>query len=261
MSTSTRHIETDALTGLREELMRAADRRSARRRPARRAAIAVAVVAGLLAATAGAAELTGFTTGVPAVDELLDREAPSQDPTPTGVPRLDIRPGPGPASEPLQVPEGDHKVALVAYLTRDGNICTASADAHRGGVRGSSGGCSGTVEHVNRRIERHGGMWAGSTLGLERRTNHFLLDGDVKSVRVLGEGDWKVLMTPPWTPRAPDARPLRLMATIDDADLGNPADGMQTGELPPEAYTPPRLELTYSHGRRRLLEGQGPQAK
>lgn len=251
---ATRHVETDALAGLREELMRAARRRAARRRPARRAVIAAAVVVGLLAATAGAAELTGFTTGVPAVDELLDREAPS--PTPTGTPRIDLRPGPGPASESLPVPEGDHTVATVAYLTRDGNICTASADRHRGGVRGSYGGCSGEVEYVSRRVGRRGGMWAGSALGLERRTNEFLVDGDVESIRPLGEGDWQVLMTAPWAPEAEGARPLRLVVVIDEADLGNPADGMQMGELPPEAYSQPTLELTYADGHKRVLEGR-----
>jgi hypothetical protein len=261
MTTATRHIETDALAGLREELMRAAGRRAGRRRPARRAIIVVAIIVGLLAASAGAAELTGFTTGVPAVDELLDREAPSQDPTPGGVPRLDLRPGPGPASEPLSVPEGDHTVATVAYLTRDGNICTASADRHRGGVRGSYGGCSGTVDYVTRRVKRQGGVWAGSALGLEQRTNTFLLDGDLESVQVRGQGDWTVRMTPPWTPQAPDARPFRLVVVIDDADIGNPDDGGQPGELPPETYTQPTLELSYPDGHQTVLEGRGPQAK
>jgi hypothetical protein len=216
--------------------------------------IAAAIVVVLLAATAGAAELTGFTTGVPAVDELLDREAPS--PTPAGPPRIDLRPGPGPASESLPVPEGDHTVATVAYLSRDRNICTASADRHRGGVRGGYGGCSGEVEYVSRRVERRGGMWAGSALGLERRTNEFLVDGDVDSIRPLDEGDWEVLMTPPWTPQAEGARPLRLVVVIDEADLGNPADGMQMGELPPEAYSQPTLELTYVDGHKRVLEGR-----
>jgi hypothetical protein len=245
MSTATRHIETDALAGLRDELMRAAARRRSSRRRARRTAIVAAIVAGLLAATAGAAELTGFTTGVPAVDELLDREGPTS--SPSGPPRLDVRPGPGPASEPLTVPEGDHTVATVAYLTRDGNICTASADAHRGGVRGGYGGCSGTVEHVNRRVERHGGMWAGASLGVDQRTYEFLVDADVVSVRPRGPGDWRVLMTSPWTAQAPDARALRFVVVIDDADLdAAELDGKVLG---------PRLELTYEDGRTRVLEG------
>ena len=98
MTTATRHIEGDALAGLREELMRAATQRAARRRPARRAVIVAAVVIGLLAATAATAALTNFTTGVPVVDELAGIES---------GPSVELRPGPGDASEALSVPIGD----------------------------------------------------------------------------------------------------------------------------------------------------------
>ena len=63
-------------------------------------------------------------------------------------------------------------------------------------------------------------------------------------------------MTPPWTPQAPDARPLRLVVVIDDADIRNPDDGGQRGELPPEAYRQPELELTYVDGRTGVMEGR-----
>jgi hypothetical protein len=243
MSTSSRHIDTDALAGLREELMRAADRRSSGRRPARRAMIAVAVIAGLLAATAGAAELTGFTTGVPAVDELLDVEV--------GNPRS---PGPGSASEALVVPEGNHRTNVVAYRARNGSICVATGDFHRDGVRGSFGGCP-SLQDVNRGIERRAGIWFGSVIGGDRRVNRFLVAGDVQTVQPLGEGDWSVLMTAPWTPHGRDGRPLRLVVVIDDADIGNPGDGVQMGELTPEAYNQPTLKLTYRDGRRRVFRG------
>jgi hypothetical protein len=246
-----RHVESDALAGLREELMRAATRRSERRRPARLAAIAAALVVGLLAATAGAAELTGFTTGVPVVDELVGVEhgLPKRD----GAPAVDRRPGPGDASEPLAVKMGDGTYQTVAYLSRDGSICVASAERHRSGVRGGGGGCP-TLEYLNRQVERLGGAWQGSAIGADERTNQYLVDGDVNAVRPLGKGDWKVLMTPPWTPQAPDARPLRLVVVTDEADIGNPDDGLQMGELTPEAYKQPTLELTYENGRTRVLE-------
>jgi hypothetical protein len=244
--TATRYVETDALAGLREELMRAAGRSARRRRPARRAAIAVAIVVGLLAATAGAAELTGFTTGVPVVDELVGIES---------GPGGHLRPGPGDASEALSVPIGDGVYKTVAYLARDGGVCIVSAERHRGGVRGGFGGCP-PLEYVNRRVERRGAVWQGSSHGLDSRTNQFLVDGDVKTIRPLGEGDWKVLMTPPWTPHAPNARPLRLAVVIDDADIGNPEDGLQMDELPREAYNQPTLKLTYSDGHTRVFRGR-----
>jgi hypothetical protein len=255
MST-TRHVETDALASLREELIRAAGRRRSSRRRTRRAAAAVAIVVGVLAATAGAAELTGFTTGVPAVDELVGIE--SKTPAPGEAPAADHRPGPGDASEPLAVQMGDGTYQTVAYLARDGGVCIVSAERHRGGVRGGFGGCP-PLEDVNRRVARRGGVWQGSSHGPDQRTNQFLVDGNVSAIRPLGEGDWKVLMTAPWTPQAPDARALRLAVVIDESDIGNPDDGFQPGELPPEAYNQPTLKLTYADGHSRVL--RGPQAK
>jgi hypothetical protein len=252
--TPTRHVESDALGSLREELMLAATCAPAGRRRARRAAVVVAIVVALLAATAGAAELTGFTTGVPAVDQLLSIESGTSPPG--GSPRADFRPGVGPASEALSVPQGKTIFKTVAYLSRRGDICVASAAPHRGGgVQGSFGGCP-PIEWVNRRVQRLGGTWSGSAIGAERRTNQFLVDGRVSSVRPLDEGDWTVLMTPPWTPHAPGARPLRLVVTIDETDIGNPDDGVQKGELTPQAYDVPTLRLTYPDGHTRVMKGR-----
>jgi hypothetical protein len=251
MSTATRHIETDALVGLREELLLAAGRRAARRRPARRAAIVVAILVGLLAATAATAALTDFTTGVPVVDELVGIEhgLPDRD----GAPAADHRPGPGDATEPLAVQIGDGTYQTVAYLARDGSICIASAERHRGGVRGSFGGCP-SLEDVNRQIERRGAVWFGSSHGPEQRTYQLIVAGEVESVRPLGEGDWKVPMTPPWTPEAPGARPLRLVVAIDDADIDVGGDGLQQDEIHLLETGFPKLELTYADGSTRIAE-------
>ncbi len=230
MSTSNRYVETDALASLRDELMRAASRRASRRRPARRIAIVVAIVVGLLAATAATAALTDFTTGVPVVDELV------------GIEKLPTnRPGPGDASEPLAVTMGDGTYRVVAYLARDGGVCIVSAERHRGGVRGGFGGCP-PLEVVNRQVARGGAAWFGSSHGPKERTYQLIVAGDVESVRPLGEGDWKVLMTPPWTPEAPGARPLRLAVAIDDEDIDFDIDH---GAFP-------RLQLVYADGTTRV---------
>jgi hypothetical protein len=239
---ATRHVETDALAGLREELMQAAGRRASRRRPARRAAIAVAIVVGLLAATAATAALTNLTTGVSVVDELV------------GIEKLPThRPGPGDASEPLAVTMGDGTYQVVAYLARDGGVCIVSAERHRGGVRGGFGGCP-PLEDVNRRVERRGAVWFGSSHGPEQRTYQLIVAGEVESVRPLGEGDWKVPMTPPWTPEAPGARALRLVVVIDDADIDVGGDGVQEGELHRLQTGFPKLELTYADGSKRIAQ-------
>ncbi len=236
MST-TRHIETDALGALREELMRAARRRSSRRRPPRRALVIAAVVGALLAATAATAALTEFSTGVPVVDELIGIES-----GPIG----NLRPGPGGASEALSVPMGDGVYKTVAYLARDRGVCIVSAERHRNGVRGGFGGCP-PLEDVNRRIERRGASWHGSSHGADQRTYQLLVAAEVEAVRPLGEGDWNFLMTPPWTPEAPGARPLRLVVAIDEEDLGG-GDGVQPEEMGMLDTRVPRLELVYADG-------------
>jgi hypothetical protein len=238
---ATRHVETDALGGLREELMRVARRRASRRRPPRRALVIAALVGALLAATAAAAALTDFSTGVPVVDELVGIES---------GPGGHLRPGPGDASEALLVPMGDGVYRTVAYLARDGGVCIVYAERHRGGVRGGFGGCP-PLDGLTRQVERRGGALQGASHGLDERTFQYIIDGDVESIRPLGKGDFRVLMTPPWTPEAPGARPLRLVVVIDDADLG----GLETGDLPPEAHNQPSLELTYRDGHQRVLEG------
>jgi len=245
-------VEHDALAALRSELTRAAGRRISRRRTRRRTAVIVAVIALLLAATAATAGLTNFPTGVRIVDELVEIE---YSPSRPGVPRLDIRPGPGPGTEPLSVPMGSGTYKTVAYLSRDGNICIASAERHRKGVRGTSGGCLPDVESVNRRVARWGAVWGGFSIGLGERTFNVLVSGAVKRVRPLGDGDWSVLMTEPWTPKADRGRPLRLVVLIDERDYGNPDDGWQMDEMdaiPPSATRLPAMRLTYRDGHTRI---------
>jgi hypothetical protein len=168
------------------------------------------------------------------VDELVGIEMPRNH-----------HPAHGDATEPLSVPIGDGVYETVAYLARDGSVCIVEAERHRGGVRGSFGGCP-PLEDVVRSVERRGGIWQGGSQGLDSRTYKLLIDGDVNGIRPLGEGDWRVLMTPPWTPEAPGARSLRLVVVIDQAD-GH--------ELPPEAYSEPTLKLTYRDGHQRVLRG------
>ena len=241
MST-TRHIETDALGALHEELMRAARRRASRRRPPRRALVIAAVAGALLAATAATAALTDFSTGVPVVDELVGIERGPVGP---------LLPGPGGASEALSVPMGDGVYKIVAYLARDRGVCIVSAQRHRGGVRGGYGGCP-ALDVVNRRVERSA-SWHASSHGADKRTYQLLVAGEVEAVRPLGEGDWEIHMTPPWTPEAPGARPLRLVVAIDDEDIDVGGDGLQPEELGLLDMRVPRLELVYADGTTRTV--------
>ena len=231
---NTTHVEHDPLAALRAELTMAAGRRIRRRRSQRRTVVIVAVIALLLAATAATAALVKNTTGVPAVDELLDIEVPGAH-----------KPGPGDASRPLPVRMGDGIYETVAYLARDGSVCIAKAERHRGGVRGGFGGCP-PLEDVNRRVERRGAVWFGSSHGVDERTYQLIVGGDVESIRSLEEGDWRFKMTPPWTPQGRAARPLRLVVAIDDKDLL---------ELDRVNTSFPKLELRYANGRTQVIRG------
>jgi hypothetical protein len=149
---------------------------------------------------------------------------------------------------------GDGVYKMVAYLSRDGGVCIASAERHRKSVRGSTGGCL-PLDYVGRRVARWGTVYGQSTIGLDERTWAMLVAGTVESVRPLGDGDWKVLMSPPWTPKAPDARSLRLVVVIDERDYGNPDDGFQMEEqrlIPRDALMLPAVRLTYRDGHTRV---------
>jgi hypothetical protein len=230
MRTATRHVETDPLGAIRAELVGAGWRRVALRRRRRRTAAAGAALVALLAVAAGASALGEFSTGVPAVDDLLAVETPS---SPVDEPA-------GDATEPLPVPTNDGTAQVVAYLSRDGTICAVEAQRHpriEGSVRGGGGGCWRAAD-LARRLERNGVVWSSWTEGPARRTYKGYAHGDVESIRVLGEAAGaEVRMTEPWTPRTEGAGALRLIVVIDERDL--------------DLYSLPLpvVEVTYADGR------------
>ena len=247
MSSATRHVEGDPLEALRSELVAAGRRRVSRRRRGRRTAVVTGMLVGLLALTAGAGALINFSTGVPAVDTLLEIESPD---SPGGSGR-DIRPGPGQAAQPLQVPTGDGTANAVAYLARDGTICHATAD---GSARGSTGGCWRVADLV-RALDRRKVVWNGLAAGADNRVFDGYADGDVAAIRVADGGDSiTVKLSPPWTPRTAGAEPMRHFVVIDEADLDVGDDGVQTDETHLIAPPFPPLVVTLSDGTTRRTE-------
>ena len=235
--TAARHVETDALGALRDELVRAAARRASKRRPARRATLAIALAGGLLAAGGATAALTDFGTGVPAVDELLAIEQGYG--RPGGLPA-------GDATQPITVEMGDGAYEMVAFLNRRGEVSIAYAEPHRGGVRGGGSGGGLPAADLGRRLERRGTLLSGSSHGPDQRVHWGFADGEVQSVRVKGEGDWEVRMSPPWTPKAEGARSLRLLVVIDERDVDVGDDGLQPDELGLVSGAMPELEPVYA---------------
>jgi hypothetical protein len=233
---NTTHVEHDALAALRAELTMAAGRRIRRRRGRRRTVIVVALIALLLAATAATAALIRSSTGVPAVDKLLEIDNYGGSALPAGR-----------GTRPIKVRMGDGVYQIVAYLNRRGEVSIASAQRHNGGVRGTSSGGGYRPADLARRLRRHGTMLAGSSHGPEQRVFWGYADGAVRSVRVKGTpGEWLVKMSPPWRPHARGARPIRLLVVIDERDIDVGDDGVQMDEGERLMTPMPKLEAVYA---------------
>jgi hypothetical protein len=219
----------DPFERIRRELVAAAARRRDRTRRRRRVALLVALPLLLVGGTAGAAAVGDFSTGVPAIDGLLANEDG------TGSLGADVRPGPGGASEPLSLPSGPdaRDAAAVAYLSRDGLVCKAQGDFRRwdDAPRGTYGGCYAPAD-LARILARRTAICCGSEHGPERRIYDGFAAGEVVSLRFLMEDGATVeaKLTPPWTPDAPGAEPLRLFVAVDERDVDVGGDGVQMDE-------------------------------
>ena len=139
-------VDTDPLGAVRDELLAAARRRTAARRRRRQVAATVAAALGLLAVAGGALAVTNTTTGVAAIDRMLETrsrplthvggpppEERDGDSLPPGVeppPMPDLQPSAGgESSAPVEVELADGtRLVAVGYVNRDHDLCTAIAD-------------------------------------------------------------------------------------------------------------------------------------
>ena len=216
--------QRDPLARIRTELVGAAGRRIRRRRARRRVLVAAVVLALGVGASAVAAGVSDFSTGVPVIDELLPDRPPRSG-------AVDVRPGPGGASEPLPLPnsaDGKDSVAI-AYLNREGSICQAQGDFRRsdGAPRGSDGGggCRAPAD-LARRLGARPAICCGLAAGPDSRIYDGLAAGNVVALRLKLESGrtLEARLTRPWTPGVPGAEPLRVFAAIDEADIDGELD-------------------------------------
>jgi hypothetical protein len=228
--TTTGGTGVDPFERIRRDLVAAAARRRDRSRASRRRALVAAIPALLGAGTAGAALVGDFSTGVPAIDGLLAFEGGEDRPF-----GGDVRPGPGGSTEPLSLPSGAGRrdAAAVAYLSRDGLVCKARGEFRRwdGSPRGSYGGCYAPAD-LARKLSRRTAILGGSEHGPARRIYDGFAAGDAVALRVVMEDGAPVEanLTPPWTPDAPGAEPLRLFVAVDERDIDVGGDGVQLDE-------------------------------
>jgi hypothetical protein len=184
---------------------------------------------------------------VPVVDDLLAVEGGS----------LVGEPGPGGATEPLPVPTNDGTAQALAFLSKDGRVCHVEAERHpriEGSVRGGGGGCWRATD-LSRRLDRKGVAWSGSSHGAEWQTYNGYADGDVESIRVLGDAAGaEVRMTKPWTPRTEGGEALRFFVVVDEREIDVGGDGVQEDEIGLLMTPIPRIEVTYADGRTEKIE-------
>jgi hypothetical protein len=191
----------------------------------------------LLALAAGAAAIANLGTGVSAIDELLDVEHGYSGPG--GLPA-------GRGTDPVDVRMGDGVYQFVAYLNRRGEVVTAFAERHRGGVRGGGNGAGPRAADLARTLKRRGVVLHGASYGAEQRVWWGYADGSVESVRVNEPaGDWTVRMSPPWRPPAHGARPLRVLVVIDQTDIDVGGDGPPLEEADRLMQPEPKIEPVY----------------
>ena len=204
------------------------------------------VLVGLLALTAGAGALTNFSTGVPAVDTLLEIESP----------------------ERARWVGTGHPAGTGSGRGAAGRFPLGHGTSPRGDLSGP--GRQGLPRHrrTGRRGARPAGAggwrtWHGPSTGARSSGTAWrpgpttacfdgYADGGVTAIRVAGAGDSiTVKLSRPWTAQAAGAEPLRHFVVIDEADIDVGGDGVQMDEANRIVQPFPPLVVTTERRRRR----------
>lgn len=176
-------------------------------------AVAAAVLAAF--AVAGAAlALSGASTGVPAIDRLLDRASTHSEPARPGAPPYsDFHPRPGTVSKPLELRFDGIDYMAVGFRSRGGMICAAmvnpTAERANGGV-----GCA-SARLLQRSLEERRFFVSGGGGGTHAITYGFARAGVTDLALAADEGPGVVKLSEPW--RAGRGKPIRFFYAISDA--------------------------------------------
>jgi hypothetical protein len=229
------NTDTDPRLTIRADLVSAGRRRTAKRRRQRGATLAAIAVAGVLGTAGAAAKIEGSGTGVPVLDRVLEISAERHPPAPNrnrdgkivGPPPFDVRPGPGGASPPLELPWGPNGSAGtgigVAYVNRTGHLCFVLVGPNRRADRGGYGctlarGVADWLDAAPAAVATAGG--AGPDLlnvkGFAR--------ADVEALRYEGpDGPVDAILGEPWKPGVagvPSLRAFVVQFRLDSEALG-----------------------------------------
>jgi hypothetical protein len=197
-----------------------------------RRGLAVAAVASLLVLGLGSAAASALifgTTGIPALDRIVNarhaRESPRssarsarQSAPPVGPLSQPFQPAPGETSGPLRWPAadlGDRRLEGFAYLNEPGNVCfvVAVRDRRRPtqAVPANFGACGPFARGIARQLAT-----APAALAVTRSAAPGFLAGyaaaNVEDLTIATPNGQplRVRLSDPWTPDAPGAVPMRI---------------------------------------------------
>jgi hypothetical protein len=232
------HADVDPRLTIRADLVAAGQRRIAARRRRRGATLAAVVVAALLGTAGATAKIEGSSTGVPVLDEVLAISLERRPPAPSrndrgevvGPPPMDVRPGPGSVSQPLELPWGsdvaERTGIAVAYVNRSGHVCIVLAGPDRRPDRGGYG-CTmpklfaDWLKTAPAFVTGGGGYGVMSVKGFAR--------GDVAALRFeTPDGPVEAALGEPWKPGVAGLGRLRpFVATFELDRKTTPRDTMR----------------------------------
>jgi len=176
-------------------------RRATPRRPRRRVLLAAAALLAILVVAGSAIALSGGSTGIQAIDDILDRTSRPHEP---GQPETGVQPVPGSISAPLHFDlDGEPRIAVGFQSRRQGMICSALASSEErryGGV-----GCLSARLLRDALSERPVHAFAGG--GGPRPVLQGFARADVVGVAL--ENGRRIELSEPWEPEPWRGDPIR----------------------------------------------------
>ncbi len=181
----------------------------------RRALLVAAVLVGVFALAGGALALSGVSTGVPAIDRLLDGATRDFDDVPPGAPVPRFQPQRGSVSPKLRFEFRGHEYTAVGFRAEDGSVCSALVEPES--VRANGGiGCIG-ARSLRRTLAEAPARLSGGGGGPLTISNGFAR-AEVVSLALSGRGHHgTVSLSKPWRPAGEHSEPIRFFYVVTDA--------------------------------------------
>jgi hypothetical protein len=199
----------------------------------RRLLLLAAALVALLAVAGSAIAISGSTTGIKAIDDLLDRTQHGSGPVDPHAPPRGVRPVPGSLSEPLEFEHDGRTLTTIGFRSEQHGICAALVESAAKPERPV-----GAVGCISPRILRDSlakspvHVFAGGG-GDIQDVQGFARSDVVKLTRVDDGGPGTVALSEPWSPDPWDGDPIRFFYSVttekvpDDPARGVPWHGLR----------------------------------